>query len=406
MGYFDISNRPDKYKSIEERWEWIITYMVLEDRFVHEMLLMMEKRANKAIGTMGVMVENATLILQYNPDFINELTDPELRYVVTHEIYHVALHHCTIRLPENPEDRSLYNIAADMAINTLIPEDSSRHMPKDKKTGEPIGILPNKRGFENKLSMEQYVILLRDQEQTKAKGTGQGSDNGDKSGDKNKEFDNHDGWNESEVMKEIIRNNIDRLSRNEKVWGSMPGDVKAIILAAQRGQVSWQKILRHYLGLLPSTKIESTFKKPHRRYGYPYCGTKRNHIDRKLVAIDTSGSISDDDLSQFLAEVNRLAEIQPVDMQLFDHELQGKVVPFDRKRVKFEVSGRGGTCFEPVMKLAEEKKYQSVIILTDGCAAAPKRPNYVKDVIWVITGDGNPPVEWGTTVHITPKVRA
>jgi len=393
MGFFDIKNLPTKYKDIDDRWDWVVTFMVLEDKFVHEMLMMMEKRANKAVGTMGVTVQGATLILYYNPDFINKLTDPELRYVVTHEIYHVALHHCSIRLPESPEDRGIYNKAADMAINSLIPEDPNRCMPTDPETK---GIRPKDYGFEDKLSMEQYVLLLRDQDASGGKGKGQGQGEG-------KGFDNHDGWAESEVMKEIIRNKIEQCSRNERVWGNMAGDVKAIILAAQRSQVSWQKILRHYLGLLPSTKVEPTFKKPNRRYGYPYCGTKRSHIDRKLVGIDTSGSISDDDLSQFLAEVNRLAEIQPVDLQLFDHALQGKCLPFDKKRAQFNVTGRGGTDFEPIMKLAEERRYQSLIMLTDGCAGAPDRPNYVKDIIWVITGGGKPPVDWGTVVHITPK---
>lgn len=399
---FDMET-PPKYKDFEERWEWILSFMVLEDMFVHEMLMIMEKRPSYGLPTMGVSVQDSQLILYYNPKFANTLTDPELRYVVTHEIYHVALHHCTHRLPIEENERGLWNKAADLAINSLIPESADRHMPKAK---ELKGLLPKDFGFEEKLSMEQYIQLLRDKgDDGKGEngGTyGMSSKNGSGNG-KSKQgggFDSHDEWKDSEIVKEIIRNKIEQLSHREKVWGSMPGDVKSIIMAAQKSYVKWTKYLRHYLGNLVTSKSEPTFKRPNRRYGYPYCGSKRFHSDRKLLGVDTSGSISDADLAQFLCEMNKLAEVQPVDVQCFDHALQGKITPFDRKKLSFKFNGRGGTCFEPLMKLAEEKRYQSVIILTDGFANPPEKPKFVKDILWVIVPGGECPVKWGTIVKI------
>lgn len=394
---------PTKYRSFEERWEWIITFMVLEDMFVHSMLMMMEKRPTTSIPTMGVSVEDASLILFYNPIFINSLSDSELRYVVTHEIYHVALHHCTVRRPEDLKQQGIWNKAADLAINSLIPESADRAMPKGKNKG----LKPKDFGFEEKLSMEQYLQLLRDKNDDGSDGAGgvygsSGGEGGDKDG-KGQGFDDHGGWRESEIVKEIIRNKIEQLATSERAWGNMPGDVKAMILAAQKSKVDWRKLLRHFLGLLPSSRQQSTFTKPNRRYGWPYCGSKRLHVDRKLVAIDTSGSIGDDELAQFLVEVNKLAEIQPVDLQLFDHQLQGKCKPFEKKHAHYEFTGRGGTSFTPVFQYAEEHRYQSLIILTDGAAEAPPRPARVRDILWVLTGGGNPPVDWGRRVHIIPK---
>lgn len=383
--------------------------MVLEDMFVHEMLMMMEKRSSRNLPTMGVGVVNSRLILYYNPDFVDKLSDAELRYIVTHEIYHVAFHHVTHRLPEDENERGLWNKAADLAINSLIPEDANRHMPKDKKLK---GLLPKDFGFEEKLSMEQYVQLLRDKGDDGQGGNGgtygmpmAGEGEGDEEKDPKQGggFDSHGEWKESEIVKEIVRGKIEQLARKERAWGSMPGDVKAMILAAQRSQVNWVKYLRRYLGNLISARYESTFKRPNRRFGYPYCGKKRLCIDRKLVTIDTSGSVGNEELAQFLAEVNKLSEIQPVDLQLFDHQLQGKTVPFDKKHIRFDFKDRGGTCFEPVMELASKKRYQSLIILTDGEAGAPEYPRGVKDVLWVIVGGGEPPVKWGKVVKIVPK---
>lgn len=398
---------PSTYKSFEERWEWIITFMVLEDMFVHEVLMMMEKRPTTSIATMGVSVLDATLILYYNPEFIRKLSDAELRYVVTHEIYHVVLHHCTVRRPEDLKQQGIWNKAADLAINSLIPESADRCMPK----GDMKGLKPKDFGFDEKLSMEQYLQLLRDKGDDGSNGSGgvYGSSGSGEGGEgkgkpgQGQGFDDHGGWRESEIVKEIIRNKVEQLATRERSWGNMAGDIKAMILAAQKSKVDWRKLLRHFLGLLPTSRQQSTFTKPNRRYGWPYCGTKRLHVDRKLVAIDTSGSIGDDELAQFLVEVNKLCEIQPVDLQLFDHELQGKCMPFERKRAKFDFAGRGGTAFTPVFKFAEEHRYQSLIILTDGAAEAPDKPAHVKDILWVITGGGKPPVEWGRTVFIIPK---
>lgn len=398
-----------KYANFYERWEWLVTFMVVEDKFVHQVLMMMDKRRNDAIGTMGVRVEGTRISLDYCAAFVDSLSNAELRYVITHEIYHLILHHCTVRLPLEEEDRSLYNQAADIAINCLIPQDANRTMPVDKD-GKKMGLLPSTYGFPEKLSMEQYVQLLkqkRDENKKNGKGKGKGKaqagkGNGDGNGNA-PGFDNHDGWSESEVIKELVRNAVNKIAKDERVWGKMPGDVQALIMAAQVTYVSWERYLKHYLGQLVSPKMIRTMKRPDRRFGYPYAGKKRGYTDRKLVAIDTSGSIGEDELSQFLAEVNKLAEIQPVDLVVFDDGIQQGPMPFNKKHTGFDFKGRGGTDFTDVFKMAEERHYQSVIMLTDGCAGAVEYPAGVRDVLWVLTGSGNPPVEWGERVRITPK---
>lgn len=410
-----------QYVNFYQRWEWLITFMVVEDKFVHEILMMMDKRSNNSIKTMGVYVEGTRIYLDYNEAFANSLSDAELRWVITHEIYHLILHHCPVRMPLNKNDHKLYNMAADLAINCLIPTDANRTIPVDKD-GKVFVLLPKQYQFDDKLSMEQYVQLLRqkyDDKKKSGKGQGNGSgsgsggqgDQGDDPDDDDGEYgdgegggiDSHGGWKESEVVKEIVRGAINRIARDERVWGKMPGDLKAIIMAAQQTYVSWERYLKYHLGNMVSPTYISTMKRPNRRFGYPYTGKKRGYTDRKLVAIDTSGSIGEDELAQFLAEVNKLAEIQPVDLVLFDDGIQLGPMQFNRKHATLDFKGRGGTDFKAVFKLAEERHYQSVIMLTDGCAAAPEEPHGVRDVLWVLTGSLNPPVEWGERVRIIPK---
>ena len=162
-----------KFDNFYDRWDWLTSYMVVTDLFVHNVLMLMEKRMSRSCPTMGVGVEGTRLVLYYNPDFIDTLSDAELRFIITHEIYHVIFHHITVRLPEREEDRELYNIAADMAINCLIPESPERKFPKDKD-GKLIGVYPAMYKFEEKLSMEQYLQLLKQKFSTKGNGQGQG----------------------------------------------------------------------------------------------------------------------------------------------------------------------------------------------------------------------------------------
>ena len=326
----------------------------------------------------------------------------------------------------------MQNVAADLAINCLIPTSVDRSFPLDDN-GERMGCFPESDHFPYpaKYSLSNYLALLRDaakdnsededegeeggpgeggiegedgegskggtgggngEEEQGGKGKGQGKGQG-----KPSSFDNHDGWEESELVDEQIRNTIDKVEKSGS-WGSMPGELKELIKAAQVREVSWERLLRFYFGNVVTRNTEYTIKKPNRRFGYPYLGSKKVAVDRVLVGIDTSMSVGSDELAKFICEVNGLAERQPVDMMLFDTRLVWpKPKSFDRKVTEFIAEGRGGTNFEPIVKLAKDKRYKTLVILSDGYASPPVKPIGV-DVIWVITPEGECPVSWGKQV--------
>ena len=409
--------KSDKYVTEDERWEYLVTSMILGDPFVHEFIIMMSKFADEDIKTMGVRVENARIYLAYAPSFLKKLTDSEARWVLVHEILHLVFHHCTVRSSNDPRLHQLDNIAADLAINQLIPE-TGHIMKPDPKTITPY--FPQALHFPEKLSKEQYFQLLmeKDQKDDNGQGNGQGQgqngqgqkDSGDK---KDKDtiasagdlVDNHEGWSEAEaeIIDEIIRNKVDQMSRSSKSWGKVTGGIKELIMAAQRSQIAWWRILREYLGLFSTTRKQSTLKRPNKRFGYPFAGVKRKHVDKVLCAIDSSGSISEDSLKRFLTEMNTIHETHPVDLVVFDDGITQGPMPFTRKRKCFEFKGRGGTNFTPVMELAKKEKCKCLVVLTDGCAAKCDYPIGVKEVIWCLVDDGKPPVDWGRQVHIKEK---
>ena len=70
MGKKSVATVSGTYASLQERWDWIISYMVVEDPFVHHILMMMDKRSSTRIDTMGVRPEGTRIVLEYNNDFV------------------------------------------------------------------------------------------------------------------------------------------------------------------------------------------------------------------------------------------------------------------------------------------------------------------------------------------------
>jgi predicted metal-dependent peptidase len=453
---------------IKEKFDWVVSFMTVKDRFCFQVLAMMDKIPDASIPTMGVRPTAIGVELRFNPEFVRQMEIEELRYVLTHEVFHVVFHHITKRAPTDPQENQLFNIAADLAINSLIKDDypnGDRYAPRYKedfkhpltgevlaKKGDIMGVFPGTEQypFDAELSQENYVHLLRDQQQEQEEqdsdcpvhgegaggGAGQGEGDQEEEGEGDQEgdggqgdgdpeegegsghshgesgkqctckshggvgsFDDHGGWEPNEIVDEKIRRKIDTIEKSNG-WGSLPGGMIEKIKAAQRSEVPWRKLLKHYLGQLITTDRDPTYKKPNKRFGYPYCGTKHRSMDRKLVAIDTSGSVGTKELEKFLVEINGLAQVQPVDLMLFDTELQyKKAMPFNKKQARYDFKGRGGTAFTPVFKYAKEHRYKSLIVLTDGYAEAVDKPRGM-DVIWVLTPDGQCPVDWGKVVKV------
>jgi predicted metal-dependent peptidase len=403
-----------------ELFEWLAAFQVLIDPFTHQMMMIMNKQVNNNIPTAGIEVKDNQLVLHYNPVWFRSITKQEANFTFQHEMLHVAFHHCTSRRSSEPKHQKAHNIAADLATNALITQTSDIKAPKGC-------LFPKDFNLEDKLSLEVYTDLLRnsqDQEDQSSQGQGGGEgEDGDEGGEEGEEgedsegspkpskrkgngplsketLDSHEMWNESEVVDEVIRDSVEHINRSN-LWGNMSGDMKEKILAAQKAQVDWRSLLRFHLGNLAHYRKSPTIKRPNRRFGYPYCGTQRDSIDRVLVAFDTSGSISSDNLAQFMTEVNRLAEDYPVYSLEFDCGPTAEPTLW-RKSQAHEFSGRGGTDVRPVFELAVDQGYKSLVILTDGYFEEPQEPMGI-DVVWVITDGGTRPVDWGSYVQLHEK---
>jgi predicted metal-dependent peptidase len=422
---------PREIDKAKKRMEWLTGFMTIKFQFVYQVLGMMNKVCVPYYETMGVRVlGSGNFQLIYDPIFVNGLKDTELTYVMYHEILHLVLHHCTTR---NYDDRELANIAHDLAVNELVPTDSQSCM-KPMKDGKLFGLFVSelkKSGMYSDIkemqSAEWYYNYLKqkakeneskngkDPGKEDGEGQGQGQGKGDnKDKDNNKgggsgkgvkpdlksSFDKHGEWKEDEIGDEKIRAKVHEISKSD-TWGNIESSAKELILAAQTRRINWRNLLRQFYGNMAWHEKEATRKRPNRRTGLIHPGNRKIHVDRHLVVADTSGS-TQGLLPQFLSVINEMTEYFPIDFMQCDCGIKELPKPFDRKRKEYTFTGLGGTDFQPIIDIVNERRYKSVVILTDG--AAPECTQPKARVVWVLPEGMKPPVEWGMRIHMAANV--
>jgi len=94
--------------------------LMWDEPFFSKILRTVTKTKTEAIPTAGVLAKDGDIKMWYNPGFMSSLTDKQVQGLLKHEAMHLALMHTTTR---RLEPHKVHNWAADLAINSNIPED-------------------------------------------------------------------------------------------------------------------------------------------------------------------------------------------------------------------------------------------------------------------------------------------
>ena len=194
-------------------------------------------------------------------------------------------------------------------------------------------------------------------------------------------------WEEDQLMQESIRGKIEQVKRMNQ-WGSLPGKVVDEILASTIVRIDYRQILSMFRASVLSSSRKLTRMLPSRRYGFEYMGSKRDFTTELLVAIDVSGSVTNEGISQALSIINRFFKygVENIDVIQFDYGLQGEKMTMKKAlKDKFKVQGRGGTDFQAPIDLFIKDSYDGLIMITDGFAAVPEVPKVFRgNILWLI----------------------
>ena len=199
-------------------------------------------------------------------------------------------------------------------------------------------------------------------------------------------------WEDDPVMEETLQEQIEKNYR-EKSCGSVPGNIIAQLLATEKPKLHYKRILSQFRATLLADKKILTRMRPSRRYGFTQMGSRYDYTTNILVAVDTSGSISDRDLKRFYSAINMFFKngVKKLDVIQFDEVIQGEVQSLKKASPAIKVKGRGGTSFQPAYDYcAKHKEYNGLIFFTDGYAFEPIVPDTFKaKVVWIMDNEDN-----------------
>ena len=352
--------------------------------------------------------------IAFNPDFLGDLSDDELDFVLMHEILHVALCHCT---RGKDLDLVIFNIACDIVVNSniLYSNDMREESITLRKYGVSIHTLPDGReGYE--FTAEQvYQYLIQTAEKLIFNGSS-GIDSHEKWDSLKKLSDEQktelkDLWESRILNAEEALKHADSDDGFGLCAGKIPVAAMRVIQELRNPQTDWRTIL---VDFVQEEITDYSFMPPDRRmqdsdFFLPDFNEKTDKLENILFMVDTSGSMSEKAVTACFSEIKGAIE-------QFDGHLAGLLGFFDAEVIPpvdfstvdelkhIKAYGGGGTSFHSIFDYVRtnmnEKKPASIIILTDGYAPFPEE----KDadgipVLWVVTTDCKIP--WGKVARIT-----
>lgn len=409
----------------------------------------LEFQANKDIETAGT---DGKVVL-YNPNFLNELSDKEQVFIFAHEICHVAFEHI---FRSEGKDKELWNIATDSVINALLQEDG---LPMAEGGID----IPEAANYDAEEMYNKLLEEKKQQEQQNLQGQQEQQDSQEQQEQKDSQgqqgeqeetdigHDTHSLWDKAieerkkeqeEQAKQKKEENTQRTDKDKKEEQS---PVKKEDKLAEQGEqktfrqnkierrkqlqelskelaskssheaengierigtrlsdigiakplIDWRKLLRQAV----KYDEEWTRKNARMRNGYFRHRIEQIPMPETEILLDTSGSVSEVLLKNFLRECKNILDNSKVKVGCFNTEFHGFTElrrPEDIDKMSFPIGG--GTDFDVAVG-AFSRRVPNKIIFTDGEADMPKET--VRNVIWVVFGNEHINPKGGKVINIT-----
>jgi predicted metal-dependent peptidase len=391
-----------------------IIALMFNEPFYAAVLRGVTKTCTKEIPTAGVLAKDGDLKMWYNPGFMASLTELQVRGLLKHEAMHLALMHTTTR---RLEPHNVHNWAADLAINSNIPENE---LPEgglipgkafkplteeqlEKMKPEAVERFNRMSQFVEELpkglSTEEYFARLMQDEQMKEDMEQQEGDGGEGQPG----MDDHDGWDElSPEEKELAAAKVKqavaeaaKACDKKGQWGSVPADMQAEIRRLVSNEIPWQAVLKKFVGFTKRSIRSTSWNKINKKNPMIMPGSRKKTEASIAVYIDQSGSVSNEELELLFGELQHLAKRVEFTTFHFDTAVDEESETVWKKG-RYEAPHRtrcGGTDFKCVQDHVHKNKrrFDGYLVLTDGYAPNPGISRLKRG--WVITTHGEAP-DW------------
>lgn len=366
----------------------------------------------------GILLGKFPPVFRTNPLLLCKFTLKEILFIVCHEIDHIVLNHPAEMLKANPErdpdEFERFNLAADASVNDRIlaemekQEQTYLSAPEGLVSSESLRKMFKLRSLQKLESYLYYLNRIRDkalpekgQQPQRMLSTedSSGEIDHDVVTEKNCGKPDDHNWDigeEAEAAAAAVRELVNAATSmmNDEVRGTIPGSYFEQVKALNAPPVlSWQSILKKYVGTITADKRKTRSRLNRRQpTRFDLSGAQDEKKLKIVVAIDTSASITAQDVAKILREVVGILAKRKHVLTVIECDSEvGRVYPVkSEKDIKKNITGRGGTAFTPVIEYLNSDRYYRdalLIYFTDGYGEREiPRPKTYRN-LWVILGD-------------------
>jgi predicted metal-dependent peptidase len=385
-----------------------VNFSLMEDNdnFYGYFLIQMAREIRFDISSpTAVNFKGAKYVMYYNPLIFLNLNKKQMESAIKHEILHiVSLHLLRARELKGRYSTVAMNMAMDIVVNKYL-----NNLPPYATTLEGVNSkyglnLKSYASFEYYADKLQTVIdLQEDEEDNDVEALIEDQEqNDDEIRNKNQYFktqydasSTHDIWDETREIDETTLEEFTNKVIQNSEKGEIPIYLKNIISAikSNHSELPWNLYLKRLMGTVERGKKKTSTRRNRRQpERLDLRGELRNHKANITLAIDISGSISDEEFKQAIIEVLGI-------VNNFGHEIT--IIECDDrirrvykvkalKDIKDRINSKGLTKFNPVFEYANHNKVDLLIYFTDGKGEEKlkvKPKGY--PILWVISGRGD-----------------
>jgi len=348
----------------------------------------------------------------YNSRFIQMLKPKEVEFLFGHEVLHCVYDHFGRRGERDPQ---LWNIADDYCVNG----DLIKHRVGEKITTVPC-LYDSK--YEGMSAEEVYDILYENAEKININdllnkliddhldGNDDGSGDGDGDGE-GKGRPRLSAEDRAKIRDEIKEAMLAAAATVDGA-GNLPAGVKRIIQQLTEPKLNWRELLR--MQLESTIKSDFTWMRASRRGWHMDAvmpGMKNDEMIDIAVAIDTSGSIGEKMLKDFLGEIAGIMEqfnSYRIHVFTFDTEVYNPQ-QFDSENLEditnYDPMGGGGTDFTAIFNYLKEEEIEPkrLVVFTDGYPFGSWGDENYTDTVWILHGTTTIVPPWGQYAYYEEK---
>lgn len=346
-----------------------------ESPFYSVILLHMVPKPDPKAGTIGLRISDlGRYELIYNPKRISRMELSKIKALVLHQILHIVNLHVLIK-PKNREDKIMWDLAMDAAVNQFIPELDSFSVSLDMilsgqavADGEFWFIGPPRNMYNQPAEFYHDYI----EEWVKEKGW----EKSEEFVKGREELEDHQRFGDFPLSTEMMEANVRSILKEavSKSRGNIPGFISEKVREIlSEAEINWKVALRRFVGSSVLGGRYRTRMKPNRRYDHEP-GWRREYMAKLAIIVDTSGSIIEEEFVKFFTELDQMVRMMDTSIWLVEvDEMVQNVIKYSPGMWKdVPIVGRGGTDLQPGVDYAEsELRVEGTVIFTDGYTEVP-----------------------------------